>query len=91
MNPTQRLPASLTPLDVARGHLIEGLEPVTPVDLPLADALRSIAAEMPPLAASPARDVAAADGFALVVPRSRRCIVLFAVAARIHAALGRGR
>ena len=65
MNPTQRLPASLTPLDVARGHLIEGLEPVTPVDLPLADALRSIAAEMPPLAASPARDVAAADGFAL--------------------------
>jgi molybdopterin biosynthesis enzyme len=65
MTPTQRLPASLTPLDVARDRLLEGLEPVAPVDLPLAEALRSIAAEMPALAASPARDVAAADGFAL--------------------------
>jgi molybdopterin molybdotransferase len=64
MNPTQRLPASLTPLDVARDRLLDGLEPVAPVDLPLAAALRSIAADMPPLAASPARDVAAADGFA---------------------------
>ena len=65
MKPTQRLPASRTPLDVARGHLLDGLEPVAPVDLPLAEALRSIAAEMQPLAASPATDVAVADGFAL--------------------------
>ena len=65
MNPTQRLPASLTPLEAARDRLLQGLEPVAPVDLPLAEALRSIAADMPPLAAFPARDVAAADGFAL--------------------------
>lgn len=65
MNPTQRLPASLTPLEAARERLLDGLEPVAPLDLPLAEALRSIAAEMPPLAALPAKDIAAADGFAL--------------------------
>jgi molybdopterin molybdotransferase len=64
MNPTQRLPASLTPLEAARDRLLEGLALVAPIDLPLAEALRSIAAEMPPLAASPARDIAAADGYA---------------------------
>ena len=49
---TQRLPASLTPLDVALAALLNGLEPVAPVELPLQEALRCIAAEMPPLAAA---------------------------------------
>ena len=61
---TQRLPASLTPLDVALAALLNGLEPVAPVELPLQEALRCIAAEMPPLAAHPPRDIASADGFA---------------------------
>ena len=51
MTSPQRLPASLTPLDVALDALLNGLEPVAPVELPLAEALRCIAAEMPPLAA----------------------------------------
>ena len=61
----QRLPASLTPLDVARAALLDGLEPVMPVELALADALGCIAAEMPPLKAMPPRDIAATDGWAL--------------------------
>jgi molybdopterin molybdotransferase len=60
----QRLPASLTPLDAALGALLRDRGPVAPVDLPLADALRCIAAEMPPLPAYPPHDVAASDGFA---------------------------
>lgn len=60
----QRLPASLTPLDVALSALLRGIEPVTPVELPLADALRCIAADMPPLDAYPPHDIAAGDGFA---------------------------
>jgi len=60
----QRLPASLTPLDVALGALLKGLQPVTPAELPLAEALRGIAAEMPPRHAVPPQDIAAADGFA---------------------------
>ena len=43
----------------------DGVAPVAPVELPLAEALRCIAAEMPPLAALPPHDIAAADGFAL--------------------------
>jgi molybdopterin molybdotransferase len=62
---TQRLPARLTPLDVALTALLNGLEPVAPVELPLREALRFIAAEMPPLKAHPPRDIAAADGFAM--------------------------
>jgi molybdopterin molybdotransferase len=65
MIPTQRLPASLTPLDVALAALLGGVEPVPPAELSLAEALRCIAAEMAPLAAHPPRDTAAADGFAL--------------------------
>ena len=61
---TQRLPASLTPLDAARKALLDGIEPVAAIELPLAQALRSIAAEMPPLKAVPPHDIAAADGFA---------------------------
>ena len=64
MTSNQRLPTSLTPLDVALAALLDGVEPVTPVELPLVDALRCIAADMPPLGALPPHDIAAADGFA---------------------------
>ncbi|MDI4238910.1 molybdopterin-binding protein [Bradyrhizobium sp. 31Argb] len=65
MVPTQRLPASLTPLETALSSLLHGLEPVQPIELPLPDALCCIAAEMPPLPARPPHDVAATDGWAL--------------------------
>ena len=65
MTPPQRLPASLTPLDVALAALLDGLEPVAPVQLALTDALGCIAADMPPLAAQPPHDIAAVDGWAL--------------------------
>jgi len=65
MIPTQRLPVSLTPLDVALGALLRGLEPVAPVALPLAEALGCVAAYMPPLHAHPPRDLAISDGWAL--------------------------
>jgi molybdopterin biosynthesis enzyme len=64
MTSPQRLPTSLTPLDVARDALLNGVEPVAPVELALVEALRCIAAEMPPLRAHPPHDVAAADGYA---------------------------
>jgi molybdopterin biosynthesis enzyme len=64
MIPTQRLPASLTPLDVLAA-LSERLAPVAPLELPLAEALGCIAAEMPPLKAYPPHDLAASDGWAL--------------------------
>src|SRR5277367_516446 len=65
MTTPQRLPASLTPLDVALAALLRDLMPVAPVELPLAGALRGIAARMPPLSGYPAHDVAAVDGWAL--------------------------
>jgi molybdopterin molybdotransferase len=65
MTPTQRLPASLTPLDVALAALLDRLEPVAPVELAFADALGCVAADMPPLKAHPPRDIAAADGWAM--------------------------
>jgi molybdopterin molybdotransferase len=65
MIPTQRLPASLTPLDVALSALLHDLAPVAPIELALADALGCIAAGMPPLKAHPPHDIAATDGWAL--------------------------
>jgi molybdopterin molybdotransferase len=65
MIPTQRLPASLTPLDVALATLLHNLEPVAPRELWTAEALGCVASEMPPLQAVPPCDVAAADGWAL--------------------------
>ncbi|MDH2350204.1 molybdopterin-binding protein [Bradyrhizobium sp. SSUT18] len=62
---TQRLPSSLTPLDTALAALLKGLDPLAPVQLPLAEAAGCIAAGNPLLAAQPPRDVAAADGWAL--------------------------
>ena len=62
---SQRLPASLTPLEVALAALLDRLAPVAPVALPLAEALGSVAADMPPLNPHPPRDIAIADGWAL--------------------------
>jgi molybdopterin molybdotransferase len=64
MIPTQCLPASLTPLDVALATLLQRLEPVAPVALPLAEALGCVAADMLPLTAFPPCDTAIADGWA---------------------------
>jgi molybdopterin molybdotransferase len=65
MESTQRLPASLTPLENARDGSLQRLAAVTPVEVPLAEALGCIAAEMPALAAFPPQDLAVADGWAL--------------------------
>ena len=62
---SQRLPASLTPLETALVAVLRGLAPVAPIDLPPGDALRCIAAGTRPLPALPPRDIAAADGWAL--------------------------
>ena len=64
MNTAQRLPASLTPLDVALAALLRDLEPVAarkdaPVDAPPS------AVEVPELRAWPPHDIAAVDGWAL--------------------------
>src|SRR3981189_1576013 len=65
MIPTQRLPASLTPLDVALAALLDRLEPVVPVELPLPAALGRVAARIPPLKSHPPGDIAVVDGWAL--------------------------
>jgi molybdopterin biosynthesis enzyme len=49
---------------VALAALVNGVEPVIPVELPLVDALRCIAADMPRLGALPPYDIAAVDGYA---------------------------
>jgi molybdopterin molybdotransferase len=64
MTSPQRLPTSLTPLDKALDALLQGVEPVAPVELMLGEALRCVAAGMPQLPAYPPRDIAAADGYA---------------------------
>jgi molybdopterin molybdotransferase len=60
----QRLTGSLTSLDATLAALLEGITPVAPVELPLAEAPGCVAAELPPLKALPAFDVAAVDGWA---------------------------
>src|SRR5262245_40721479 len=62
---SQRLPASLTPLDTALAAVLRGVAPVAPIELPLADALRCVAADMPPIGAHPPQDVAVSDGWAM--------------------------
>jgi molybdopterin molybdotransferase len=61
----QRLPASLTPLDVALAALLHGLDPVAPVGLPLTQALGCVGADTPALGAFPLHDIAIADGWAM--------------------------
>jgi molybdopterin molybdotransferase len=65
LSPPQRLPAALTPLEVALAALYHGLVPVDPVELALARALGCVAADRPALPALPATDIAVADGWAL--------------------------
>ena len=65
----QRLPASLTPLDVALAALLHGLEPVASIGLPLTQALGCVGADTPPPGAFPLRDIAIADGWALRAQR----------------------
>jgi molybdopterin molybdotransferase len=60
----QRLTASLTSLDTTLAALLEAIEPVAPVELPLTEAPGWFAAAMPPLKALPAFDIAAVDGWA---------------------------
>ena len=63
--PQQRLPASLTPLDVALDRLLQGLKPVAPVEIRPVEAVGCIGAGTPPLDAFPPHDMAAVDGWAL--------------------------
>jgi molybdopterin biosynthesis enzyme len=64
MMTSQRLTASLTSLDAALAALLAGIAPVAPIELPLSEALGCIAAELPPLKALPAFDMAIVDGWA---------------------------
>jgi molybdopterin molybdotransferase len=59
----QHMPAALTPLDAALAALLVDLKPVTPRDVPPAEALGCIAADVPSLNALPASDAAAVDGW----------------------------
>lgn len=63
-NAMQRLSASLTPLDTALELLCAGIGSIEPTSLPLAEARDCVAADMLPLHAVPAWDMAAADGWA---------------------------
>jgi molybdopterin biosynthesis enzyme len=62
MNSTQRLPASLTPLDVALATLLGG---VTPIAGGRTGEVKRAAIEMSKLKSWPAHDIAAVDGWAL--------------------------
>lgn len=63
---TQRLPATLTPIDAALRSLLDGLKPVEPIDVSLADSVGRIASLIAPLqAAHPVFSIAVADGWAM--------------------------
>lgn len=64
MTRIQSFTASLTTLDQARAMICDGLKPVAAAEIPLAQALGCISADMPPLAqAYPAFDLATRDGW----------------------------
>jgi molybdopterin molybdotransferase len=65
MVPNQRLPASLTPLDVALAAFLERIAPIAPIELPLAEALGCVAADLPAPKPRPPCDMALRDGWAL--------------------------
>jgi molybdopterin biosynthesis enzyme len=65
MGNTQRLPATLTPLDVALAALLRALEPVAASERAPPDATGYGLAGIPELKAWPPHDVAAVDGWAL--------------------------
>ena len=64
MTAGQRLTASLIPLDQALTALLNGLEPVAPSELPIAETLGAVSAEMPPSRPLPTSDIAVTDGWA---------------------------
>ena len=66
MTRTQRLTAALTSLDAALAGLLDGVQAVEAVEIPLADAIGCVAAEMAPLRAPlPPFNTALADGWAM--------------------------
>lgn len=60
----QRLTASLVPLDVALAALLDGLEPISPSELPITETLGFVSAETPLPCPLPTSDVAVTDGWA---------------------------
>jgi molybdopterin biosynthesis enzyme len=62
---TQCLPAALIRLETAVAILLHELEADAPEELPLAEALGCVAAEMSALPSAPVHDLAAADGWAV--------------------------
>jgi molybdopterin molybdotransferase len=60
----QRLTTSLISLDVALTALLDGLEPIAPSELPIAETLGSVSAEMPLPRPLPTSDFAVTDGWA---------------------------
>lgn len=63
---TQQLSATLTPLDVALGGLLDRARAIAPIEVSLAEAVGCVAAEMPRLAAPlPPFAVAMVDGWAM--------------------------
>jgi molybdopterin molybdotransferase len=64
MTAGQRLTASLIPLDKALVALLDGLEPVAPSELPVAEALGAISAEVALPCPFPKSDFAVTDGWA---------------------------
>jgi molybdopterin molybdotransferase len=65
MTAKQHLKTSLIPLDVALTALLDGLETIAPSELPIAETLGSVSAEMPLPRPLPTSDVAITDGWAL--------------------------
>lgn len=66
MTGTQRLTAALTSLDAALAKLLDGVQAVEAVEIPLADAIGCIAADTAPLRAPlPPFNTAIADGWAM--------------------------
>jgi molybdopterin molybdotransferase len=65
MNAGQRLTGQLIPLDEALAALLAGLEPVAPIERPIAETLGSVAAEVLLPGPVPVSDLAVSDGWAL--------------------------
>jgi molybdopterin biosynthesis enzyme len=64
MTARQRPTGLLIPLDDALAALLDGLKPVAPIDLPIAEVLGSVSAEVLLSGPVPASDLAVSDGWA---------------------------
>lgn len=64
MTAGQRLTGSLIPLVEALGALLDGLEPVAPIERPIAETLGAVSAEVLLPGPVPASDLAVSDGWA---------------------------